>query len=614
MRRRPHRAAATLAAVALAVLAVGVGTSAAPAAAATSTDLRIGDSQPVDSVNPFREQNEIAYDITSMSYDLLLNYSTADGQPDLDNSLAQSYTVSPDVKTWTFHLRHGISWSDGVPFTSADVQWTYDAVRENTTNVMNAYLANVASVSTPDAYTVVLKLSQPDVRLTTIFVPILPKHVFAKYPVAKLDKIDLPLPSVTTAPYYIQSYNKDGTTVLAVNKHFRGAAPAVKRILVTHYSDEDALLRDIKLGALDAVIDGDGRWASELKGNTAIHQWSGAAPGFDEIAFNSCPKAGAGNCSGPGPDVHVKVVQDPAIRTALAWGINRENIAQTVYSGQNRPAYGLISPFYSTFFQDWSTDPQIGYRFNQAKARQVLAAGGWNCSTNPCTKNGVKAQFTLVARLNDEPGQNAMRRVVAWAGQIGIQIRLSILTEDALNNLIYAPGPKSTYRPDYDAFYWAWTGDPTPDFNFSVLQTGSSWSDSYYSNPRFDQLSEQALRTTDHAARADLLHQAEKIAMTDLPYIPIVYSNSYDLTRTDTWHDFQPSPANASGTPFGTNWQQVTDLLPGPQPGTAVASGSTTSGVPVPATILIAVAVGVVAFLAGRRRRGGAAVLDWTDE
>lgn len=609
-----RRALAAVAVAVVALTAVVLDPVTAPSGAAPSTDYRIGDNQPVDSVNPFREQNEIAYDITSMSYDLLLNYRTADGQPDLDNSLAQSYTVSPDVQTWTFHLRHGVTWSDGVPFTSADVKWTYDAVRTNTTNVMNAYLANVASVTTPDADTVVLKLSKPDVRLTTIFVPILPEHVFAKYPVAKLDKIDLPLPSVTTAPYYIRSYAKDGTTILAANKRFRGTAPSVQRVLVTHYSDEDALLRDIKLGALDAVIDGDGRWASQLKTDTSIRQWSGAAPGFDEIAFNSCPPAGAGNCSGPGADVHVKVVQDPAIRQALAWGVNRENVAQTVYSGQNRPAYGIISPFYSTLFQDWSTDPQIGYRFDQAKARQVLAAGGWNCASSPCTKNGVKAQFTLVARTNDEPGQNAMRRVVAWAGQLGIQIRLSILTEDALNNLIYAPGPKSTYRPDYDAFYWAWTGDPTPDFNFSVLQTGSSWSDSYYSNPHYDQLTEQALRTSDQARRADLLHQAEKVAMTDLPYIPIVYSNTYDLTRADTWHNYQPSPDSSRGTPFGTNWLQMTKLLPGPQPGTVAVSGSGTSGVPVPATILIAVAVGAVGFLAGRRRRGGATVLDWTDE
>ncbi|HZZ95390.1 MAG TPA: ABC transporter substrate-binding protein, partial [Jatrophihabitantaceae bacterium] len=580
-------------------------------ASAASTDYRIGDNQPVDSVNPFKELNEISYDITSMSYDLLLNYRTADGQPDLQHSLASAYHVSPDAKTWTFTLHSGITWSDGKPFTSADVKWTYDAVRENKTNVMNAYLANVKSVDTPNATTVVLHLSAPDVRISSIFVPILPQHVFAQYPIKQLDKITLPLPSVTTAPYQITSWNKDGTTVLTANPSFRGPKPVVQRVLITHYSNQDGVLRDLKLGSLDMIVDGDVRWASQLKSNASVRTWSASSPGFQEIAFNSCPLSGAGDCGKPGPDVNVKVVQDHAIREALAYGINRPDIAQANYAGQSQPADGLISPFYSTYYKDWSHDPQIGYQYNQAKARQVLAAGGWDCSSSPCVKDGTKAAFTLYVRTNDEPGQNAMRRVVAEAGQIGIKITLSIVTEDALNNKIYAPGKGGTYDPDYDAFYWAWTGDPTPDFDFSVLNTGSAWTDSYYSNKAYDALTKQALQTPDHAQRADLLHRAERIAMTDLPYIPIVYSNSFDVTRTDTWHGYQPSPTT-NGTPIGTNWLQLTSLRPGAEPApstpgaptiapVAAGGGDNSGGVPVPATILLAVGIGVIGYLLGWR-------------
>lgn len=165
-----------------------------------------------------------------------------------------------------------------------------------------------------------------------------------------------------------------------------------------------------------------------------------------------------------------------------------------------------------------------------------------------------------------------MRRVVAAAGEIGIKITLAVVTEDALNNLIYAPGPNTTMQPNFDAFYWAWIGDPTPDFNFSVLQTGSAWTDSYYSNPAYDKLVDEALVTQDFGKRVDLLHQAEKIAMTDLPYIPIVYAVTYDLTRTDTWHGYLASPTGDSGSPIGTNWLQVTQLAAGPEAPTPVES------------------------------------------
>jgi peptide/nickel transport system substrate-binding protein len=613
--------AAALAAAALTVVSPGTAT----AATGTGTDYRIGDTQPIDSVNPFNEQNEISYDITSLSYDLLLNYKTGDLQPDLNNSLAQSYTVSPDGLTWTFTLRSGITWSDGVPFTSADVVWTYTAVHDNTTNVMNAYLAGMKSVEAPDPTTVVLHLSSPDVRMASIFVPILPKHVFDKYPVKKLDKIALPLPSVTTAPFQITSYDKNGTTVLSANPRFRGKQPAMKRVLITYYGNPDSELRDLQGGNLDMVVDGNTRWTTVLQGNKSVRQWSGVAAGFDEIAFNSCPPAGAGGCSGPGKDVHVKVVQDHAIRQALAYGIDRSNIAQTVYAGQNLPAYGIISPYYSDYYHDWSNDPTIGYRFDQAKAKQVLADGGWNCSAHPCTKDGAAAAFTLYVRTDDEPGQNAMRRVAAWADQLGIKITLSFVSEDALNNKIYAPGKNNKYAPDYDAFYWAWTGDPTPDFNFSVLNTGSAWSDSYYTNATYDSLTAKALQERDFPQRVSLLHDAEKIAMTDLPYIPIVYANSYDLTRTDTWHNYQPSPAGKNGSPISANWLQLTDLQPGPEPaaaspgagGSHVASakaGSGSGNTAIWVTVIVAVAVAALGFVLGRsrrRRRGGN---DWDED
>jgi peptide/nickel transport system substrate-binding protein len=594
------------------------------ATAATQTDYRIGGAQPVDSVNPFNEQNDIAYDVTSLTYDMLLNYKTSDLQPDFAHSLAKSYKVSPDGKTWTFKLHSGIQWSDGVPFTAADVVWTYRSVHQNKTNVMNAYLVHMKSIDAPDPTTVRLQLSSPDVRISSIFVPILPKHVFDKYPVKKLDKIQLPLPSVTTAPFQITSFDKRGTTVLTANPHFRGQKPAMKRILVTFYGNEDSELRDLQGGNLDMIVGGNTRWTTLLKKSKDIRQWSGVAPGFSEIAFNSCPPRGAGGCSGPGKDVNTKVVQDHAIREALAYGIDRKNLAQTVYAGQNLPAHGIISPYYKEYYKDWSNDPTIGYQFSQAKAKQVLTEGGWDCSSRPCTKSGAKAEFTLYVRTDDQPGQNAMRRVVAWADQIGIKINLSIVSEDALNNKIYAPGAHGKYAPDFDAFYWAWIGDPTPDFDFSVLNCGSVWSDSYYCNPDYDNLTGKALRERNFPKRVSLLHQAEQIAMKDLPYIPLIYANSYNLTRTDTWHNYQPSPSGPTGSPISTNWLQMTQLQPGPEPAAASTPGATVAsqgtsgsqapsssgGVPTWLIVLIVVVVvgglGVgVGLRAGKKRGAG---------
>ncbi|MFE5947956.1 ABC transporter substrate-binding protein [Streptomyces sp. NPDC056480] len=586
------------------------------AASEKTDDYRIGHEQPIDSINPLGQQNVIAGTVSQLSYDLLLNYRTEDGRPDLEHSLAESYKTSPDGKTWTFKLKEGISWSDGKPFTSADVKWTYDAVRTNETNMLSGYLTSVRDVSNPDLRTVRISLSEPDARIDSVFIPILPKHVFAKVPIDKIDKAPVPLPSVTTAPFRIKKWDKSGTTELIPNPSFRGSKPSMNRVLFVHYDDGEAALRDLKLSGLDMVSEGNSRWAGQLKSAKDITVWGAASPGFSEIAFNSCPPKGAGACSGPGKGADVAVVQDSSIRQAIAWGIDREALSRTVYGSQNPPAYGLISPYYSRYFKDHSRDPQIGYRYDPEKARSILRAGGWDCTHTPCTKGGTKARFEMMVRSTEDQDQNAVRRIRAWAADLGITIDMAVVTEDALNNAIYAPGKdEDHYAPTFDAFYWGWSGDiGTPDFNLEVLRTDSTWQDSFYSSLEYDRVSIKALKSQEAAERVTAMHEAEKIAMKDLPYIPTVYSHSLTLTRNDTWHGYLKSP-QPNGSPFGTNWLQLTNLQPGPEIPKAAPPDRSTGRFSRTSVVLLAGAAAAIGFAAGRRRKpANSPVRDWTDE
>ena len=231
----------------------------------------------------------------------------------------------------------------------------------------------------------------------------------------------------------------------------------------------------------------------------------------------------------------MKVVQDLAIRQALSYVIDRQNLVDDVFSGQAAPGNGMISPYYKRFFQSYADDPEIGYQHDPEKARQILADGGWVCPDGGiCEKDGVKAQFELMTRVEQLDDQNASKRIKAWAREIGIDIKLSPVSDDAISNGTYATGTEEDkYGPDYDAFLWGWSGDvPSPDFNFDVLRTNSAWQDTYYSNPEYDRISLQSLHTLDEAERIDLMHQAERIALRDLPYIYLVHDHTIYVTRT----------------------------------------------------------------------------------
>ena len=162
-------------------------------------------------------------------------------------------------------------------------------------------------------------------------------------------------------------------------------------------------------------------------------------------------RAGAGTCTGPGKGANVAVVQDPAIRQALAYAIDRQNLVDTVYAGQATPGNGLISPYYSRFYESYADDPEYGYPHDPEKAQGGARrpAAGRARATTSARRTGSRRKFELMTRVDNTEETNAGKRIKAWAREVGIDIDVQPVTEDAINNKIYASGTKpDTYAPD----------------------------------------------------------------------------------------------------------------------------------------------------------------------
>ena len=146
-------------AVALAGLLVGTAS-----AGAESGDLRIGSTQDFESPNPLKSVEAINVETqATIMYDQLIGLKPSDQCISYGpTALATGADVTPDGKTITFHLRSGIHWSDGQPFTSADAAWTFNAVLQNKTNQLHGTIEAVKSVSAPDKNTFVLHLATRD--------------------------------------------------------------------------------------------------------------------------------------------------------------------------------------------------------------------------------------------------------------------------------------------------------------------------------------------------------------------------------------------------------------------------------------------------------------------
>jgi peptide/nickel transport system substrate-binding protein len=620
MRIWKHRSRGLLALAVLGVVAA-TATAVAPLASAdnppATNDWRVGYDQEFDnSLNPFAAQFTSDYFVFTEVYDLLLNFKVEDNSPDKANSYAQDFSASPDGKVWTYKIRPGMKWADGQPATADDVVWTLQTVidtADDPGNVLSGYLPSVDKIEKVDDLTVKITLAEPNVRMSSLYIPILPKHIWSKADPKKIKDFD-PYTEITdattgvkkkaiigTGPFMVTKLDKGGTTILEKNPYFYGPKGEIDRILMVKYGDKDPQLRDIKLGTLDAVLSGNLKWATAEAGNKDLTMWSYPSPGFSELAFNSCTGAPASVCTGVGKGVHKAVVQDPAIRHALYYALNRPEVLKTVLQNQGTVGNGLISPYFKRYYQDFSKDPQIGYQYDPAKAKQVLAAGGWNCPAGgTCTKNGVPASFELLVRQNSQDDQNSTQRYAADAKAVGIDMKIAVVSEDQINERIYATSPKdpNKYEPTYDAFYWGWGGDnDSPAFNFDVLVCGSSWQDSMYCNPAYDKLTADALKEQDVAKRTALWHDAERIALTDAPYLITAHDNVLAVTRNDTWEGYVHQPSG-SGAPFGYSWLQLQMIK-------KVSGGgaSSNTGVIVGVVAGLVVLVGLGAFFIRRRSK-----------
>jgi peptide/nickel transport system substrate-binding protein len=614
---RGGRGLVALAGLALAVALTAIAPMATADNAPTTNDWRIGYDQEFDnSLNPFAAQFTSDYFVFTEVYDLLLNFKVSDNSPDKQNSYASDFTASPDGKVWTYKIRPGMKWADGQPATADDVVWTLQTVidtADDPGNVMSGYLPSVDKIEKVDDLTVKITLKEPNVRMSSLYIPILPKHIWGSVNKKKIKDFD-PFTTVTdatthktfkaiigTGPFMVTKVDTKGTTILEKNPYFYGPKGEIDRILMVKYGDKDPQLRDIKLGNLDGILSGSLKWATAEANNKDITIWSYPSPGFSEIAFNSCTGAPASLCTGVGKGVHKAVVQDEAIRHALYYALNRPEVLKTVLQNQGTVGNGLISPYYKRWYQDHSKDPDVGYQYDPAKAKQILAQGGWTCPAGGvCTKNGVPASFELLVRQNNQDDQNATQRFAADAKAVGIDIKRSIVSEDQINERIYATSPKDAnkYEPTYDAFYWGWGGDnDSPAFNFDVLVCGSSWQDSMYCNPQYDTLVANALKEQDETKRAAIWHDAEKLALKDAPYLITEHDNIVAVTRNDTWEGYVRQPSD-TGAPFGYSWLQLQLIKK-----VGAGGGGSNTGVIVGVVAGLVALVAIGAFFIRRRSR-----------
>ncbi len=482
--------------------------------------LRIGTTYIWDTANP--TIGWYNYTLRYMIYDTLVEEA---GIANFIPGLAESWKMSDDGLVWTFKIREGVKFHDGTPCTAEDVAWSLNWTIENEIETFAFYLKNFAKIVALDPTTLQITLSEPvgNMEYLLMYVWILPRSVWEGMTPDQILEFEDLRAGIGTGPYKLVDWVEGEYLILEANQDYWRGAPAIDRVIWQEFATEDAAVQAMLAGEIDLL-------AGDTIPATAIQTLKVAAnievpimdsTSIDELIINS-------HENGTQP----ASLNDPAVRLAIAYAIDKKQIVNVAYLGYAEPA-SVIIPL---AMGDWHNSDIQDIPFNPAEGARILEEAGYKDSNGDGIredKEGNPLQYRLYGNEDATPVR-ILEIISDGLAQIGISAPPTPMDEDSLIGLY----PDF----DFDLIYWGWGLDPDPDFAMLIFtceqRRAGGWNDSGYCNPEFDEMYRRQAATVDREARRRLIWQMQEKLFNERPYIVLTYAKTVQAYRSDRFTGF----------------------------------------------------------------------------
>jgi peptide/nickel transport system substrate-binding protein len=538
---------------AFAVISIGLATSscsAFPSSAKTIEvdgnawtihgELRMAGTTRPDNLNPLLGTQVIDTELSMFwgSYLFLLDDHTRI-VPELATAVPtkENGGVSDDGRTITYHLRQGVLWQDGVPFTADDVVYSWEQVMNprNDAGSREGYEL-IRRIDEPDSYTVVVHLRQPWSPFVATFFSmssdpycIFPKHILDKYP----DLNDVPynrLP-IGTGPFKVVASAGDVVRMVANPLYWRGA-PKLREIDYRIYPSDQSILDAVRAHKVDFYANA----AQALE--PQLHQIRGSTvylypfTRWTDIGFNlSRPQ-----------------LSDVRVRQALAYATDRNELITHVTHGVNLPADGDQPPFF------WAHDNDLKkYPYDPRLAAAMLDQAGWRMGPDGVRrKGGRELKLSMVGFTGSQTVIEAEQWIKNEWSQVGVKLTIRNFPSDKL----YAPVADGGIEQlgEFDVAFEDWANGTDPDDSqifLCKLRPPAGWNIYHYCNPELDAAEHAALTDYQVARRKVDYDRVQEILTTDLPIYVIWFQQRQDVVNIDL-KNYRPATAV---TPYWNPWE-----------------------------------------------------------
>jgi peptide/nickel transport system substrate-binding protein len=529
---------------------------AVPARAASPIVLRVGTTQDLDSINPYQTITVSGYEVFELSYNFLVDFG-----PNLEPvpGFADKWERAADGKSWTFHIRTGMKWSDGTPATAQDACYSWGlavAAIADGKNIGAAYLdpglkdAGVTKVTCPDDQTMIATTSDGSDRILETNLPIIPQHIWGKNDYKAIGDAKFTAPLVGTGPYTLAEWKTSQYARFVRNPNYWGTQGVADEVLIQFYKTADTMVQALKAGELDFAWNPTPDQLKALAGDPTMKTVVGSSNGWTQLAFNEYG-ATQGQKLSPGVGPSTKALWDPAFRDALGYAIDKKVLIDKVLGGFGDPGTTVIPPVLGK----WHVEPDHPRTFDIAVAKQKLDAAGYvlNDQGQRLDKEGKPISLKLVYPNTKDTYKNSAQFVRDWYGQLGIKVTATPYDSTTLSNIVLPPEAGKAYKANYDIELWGWSWGPDPNNMLQIFRCdaiGGS-SDTQYCNPEYDKQYDAQTAATSDAARKPILAQMQNLIYDQAVYDVLYYDSNLVAYRTDKFGGWQNQPL-ANGTPFFT--------------------------------------------------------------
>jgi peptide/nickel transport system substrate-binding protein len=473
----------TFAALAAAIAMIAPSASVAQSRAL----LRVGADVDAGALDPRLMRDTTAFRVTDLIFDGLV---TIGHDLSVRPGLAEKWET-PNPTTYVFHLRQGVQFHNGQPFTAEDVVHTISSILDPKTNApFRGLIQPIKSVEAVNSNIVRITLSQPySPLLSYLDFGILPRPAAA----GNSDPAARP---IGTGPMKLARWDRGSQIVLAANDDYWGAKSKVREMRVVIIGDNTARAQALEAGNLDFIQSPlSPQDVLRLKSNSKFGNLIGSGLGVTYLNFN------AGDAT----------LADPRMRRALAHLVDRRTIVEQIYKSVDTVASSILMP------SSWSFAPSVKQPdYDMTAAEKLFAELGWRKTGGKLMKDGKQLAITLSTHSEDPNRVQTIEFLQAQFAAAGIETKVAISDWPSFSG--------GVREGKHQIALLGWLNIVDPDrlmYNQLHSTGGLNWGK--YRNPTVDSALDEGRGALDVPKRAEAYRKAADVIANEVPYLILSY-------------------------------------------------------------------------------------------